>query len=170
MSRLITEYRDTYLKISTDMGKPTKNSCVRCTHIKRDSKQKIDAPANHCKREKRRCLRFCARHATRSVADFKYLTERQACYEKALPEVWSSVCACDTEGAQKCQCSQSEEAAMSFVQNALIRMPQLVSPLAYQTSGQEAETEPKYTSNMFKKDLKSLNEKDGGKMELFEYI
>ena len=58
---------------------------------------------------------------------------------------------------------------MMFMQTALILMPQLVSPLAYQTSGKGAETEPEYLINMLKKDLKSVNRRDGTKMELFEY-
>ena len=171
MSRLITEYHDIYLKMPTDMGKPKKYYCVRCTHMKKDRAMGIDAPQDHCKKMKHRCLRFCAGQAEqyRSVADFKYPAERQAWYEKGLPEVWPSACTCDMRDAQRCQCSQSEEAVMTFVQNALILMPQLVSPLAYQTSGKGAETEPEYLINMLKKDLKAVNKRDGTKMELFEY-
>ena len=39
MSRFITEYHDIYLKMPTDMGKPKKDYCVRCTHMKKDRKQ-----------------------------------------------------------------------------------------------------------------------------------
>ena len=48
-------------------------------------------------------------------------------------------------------------------------MPQLVSPLAYQTSGKGAETEPEYLIKMFKRDLEAVNRRDGTQMELFEY-
>ena len=88
-SRFITEYHDIYLKMPTDMGKPKKDNCVRCTHMKNDKAAGMDAPSDHCRKMKHRCLRFCAGQAEqyRSVLDFKYPAERQACYEKGLPEV-----------------------------------------------------------------------------------
>jgi hypothetical protein len=46
---------------------------------------------------------------------------------------------------------------MAFVQNALVLMPQLVSPLAYQTSGKGVETEPEYLINMLKRNLEAAN-------------
>ena len=58
---------------------------------------------------------------------------------------------------------------MAFVQNALILMPQLISPLAYQTSGIWAATEPDYIIKMLEKDLKEVNKRDRTEMELFEY-
>ena len=140
MSRLITEYHDIYLKMPIDMGKPTKYYCVRCTHMKKDQAARIDAPKVHCAKMKHRGLRFCAGQAEqyRSVADFKYSAERRACYEQGLPLVWPSGCTCDLKNGQRCKCSHSEASGMAIVQNALILMPQLVSPLAYQTSGKGA--------------------------------
>ena len=171
MSRFITEYHDIYLKMPTDMGKPKKDYCVRCTHVKKNLKEGIDTPSGHCRKMGHRCLRFCAGQAEqyRSVADFKYPAERQAWYDKGLPEEWPAACTCDMSDARGCQCSQSEEAVMAFVQNALILMPQLISPLAYQTSGQGAATEPEYIIKMLERDLKEVNKRDKSEMELFEY-
>ena len=139
--------------------------------MKKDKKAGIDAPSDHCRKMKHRCLRFCAGQAEqyRSVADFKYPAERQAWYDKGLPEEWPAACTCDMNDARGCQCSQSEEAVMAFVQNALILMPQLISPLAYQTSGQGAATEPEYIIKMLERDLKEVNKRDKSEMELFEY-
>ena len=58
---------------------------------------------------------------------------------------------------------------MAFVQNALIPVPQLVSPLAYQTSGKGAETEPESLIYILKRDLEAVNQRGGTQMELFEY-
>ena len=82
--------------------------------------------------------------------------------------MWPPGCTCDLKNGQRCKCFQSDASVMAFVQNALILMPQLVSPLAYETSGKGADTEPEYLINMFKRDLEAVNRRDGTQMELFK--
>ena len=135
MARFITEYHDIYLKGPTDMGQSKKDYCVRCAHIKKD-KQHAQAPV-HCAQLGHRCLRVCAGQVEQYTvaAEYHSPAERRACYNKGLPETWTTACTCRTERVSSkngevwnkdCKCSRLRMAVMAFVREALILMPQVV--------------------------------------------
>ena len=180
MARFITEYHDIYVKAPTDMGQPKKLYCVRCAHIKKDPPRQHAQAHVHCAQMGHRCMRMCAGPVEqfKVAADYHNPAERQACYNKGLPETWSKACTCRTERVESkdgivynegCKCSRSYEAVMVFLRESLNLMPQMVSPLAYQTSGRGADVEPEYIRKLFEKDTLEVNARDGKNMDPFEY-
>ena len=112
------------------------------------------------------------------AADYHNPAERRACYNKGLPETWATACTCRTESVSSkdgevwnmgCKCSRSRMAVMAFVRESLVLMPQVVSPLAHQTSGAGAVVEPEYIRKLFEKDTLEVNARDSKNMDPFEY-